>query len=143
MIFTSLLCCLGLIFLAALFRMARTRGDKNKVTLVLILKNTGDVVEGVMWDLIRLQKWHSYVFDLIVIDDNSGDDNLKILKKLQKEYGFTLLSSSLCQAFQFIQKICGTRVEVVKVVGPESLKGIRKKILSTLAVKREKVRVKS
>ncbi|MHB1127702.1 MAG: glycosyltransferase family 2 protein [Bacillota bacterium] len=81
-----------------------------RISLLLIVRDQEDSIEGVVRDLLLLSGMRACFFDLVVVDDHSNDQTGKILEKLaRRDQAFTLflLNNYPCQtAWELGNQMC-------------------------------------
>ncbi|ATW25936.1 glycosyltransferase family A protein [Candidatus Formimonas warabiya] len=130
--FLSVLAGYGIILAVAGWFMCKAKLAGKKNILILILKNSADSVEYIMWDVFRLQSWNYRDFSFMVIDDKSEDDTLSILKAIRERHPFVLVSASVGKRFERMKRWQGENVRVLSVVGPEPPRLVRKRMVVLL-----------
>ncbi|MDD2499144.1 MAG: hypothetical protein PHY90_13605, partial [Desulfitobacteriaceae bacterium] len=109
----------------------KAKKARRKIVLVLVLKDTADILESLMWDLFRLQSWSNFNFHLVVVDRESRDDTLVILKTFQRKNDFYLISSPSGRCLAMMRRLKGN-ARIVELSGLDSVRSARKKILVAL-----------
>lgn len=131
---TALLTSLAVYFLYLVHYLrliGKSKNARRNLFLVLVLKDTANIMEPVMWDLFRLQSWSNFNFRLLIVDQGSRDDTLMILKSFQRQNDFSLISSPAGRHLIIMRKLKGN-VRVVELNSLDSSRSARKKILAAL-----------
>ncbi|MHB1421187.1 MAG: glycosyltransferase [Bacillota bacterium] len=103
----------------------RPRRYFPKISMLLIVHDLEESIEGIVRDLLLLSGVRACFFELVVVDDQSGDQTGKILEKLHySEQVFTLLELRNYpgqSAWELGTKVCKGEV-ICALVVPQRIK---------------------
>ena len=97
--------------------------ESPQISVLLLVKNGEEVIEGVVRDIERLSKWRQGMLELVVVDCYSEDRSSFILRGLKRQgLIFTLAVMESTEAEKEARKLCHAR-QITTVHLPEELTG--------------------